>query len=57
MIDTRIIRKDDGKQYVQIIKGTHLIDELPLAAWCELSAVRHAMEIAVECAPKSSLYC
>jgi hypothetical protein len=47
MIDTRMIRKD-GHQYVQIIKDGRLIDEVRLDDWCELRAVRYAMEMTVE---------
>ena len=43
MIDTRMIRKD-GHQYVQIVKDGRLVDD----DWCELRAVRYAMEMAVE---------
>jgi uncharacterized protein YutE (UPF0331/DUF86 family) len=55
-IATRIIRKDDGKQYIQITKGVHLIDELPLDDWCDLDAVKYAMEMAVECERQTADY-
>jgi uncharacterized protein YutE (UPF0331/DUF86 family) len=55
-IATHIIRKEDGKQYVQILKGVYLIDELPLDDWCELSAVKYAMEMAIECERQTADY-
>ena len=55
-IATRIIRKEDGFQHVQIIKDGRLIDEIRMDNWCDLDAVKYAMEMAVEAERQTADY-
>ena len=47
-IETKIIRRADGSQHVVITRGNVVIATLPIETWFELSAVKYAMEMAVE---------